>query len=220
MLRREAAVKAVIVDHWPMLRLGVSRVLQSIDIRVVGEAATGVEGLRRIRDEHVEIVLLGEHVEREVRDLVRQVKRLPEPPSVIVLVGPADADEVGALLTAGADSLLVRSVGPDELIDAVGRVLEGERVISPALMPLVIHAAAAVGAPASTPAIPDEAALTSKEREVLAWLAEGRSNQEIAEALYITPATVKTHLAHIYAKLGVKGRHEALARAVSLGYIR
>ena len=73
-------------------------------------------------------------------------------------------------------------------------------------------------APAGSPS--GEAVLTAKEREVLVALADGRTNQEIADALFVTPATVKTHLAHIYAKLQVKSRQQALARAVALGYLR
>ena len=68
--------------------------------------------------------------------------------------------------------------------------------------------------------VPDQVALlTPKERQVLVWVAKGHSNKEIAEELFMAPGTVKTHLAHIYAKLGVSGRHEALARAVALGLL-
>jgi DNA-binding NarL/FixJ family response regulator len=226
-LRRGSAVKAVIIDHWPMLRLGLSRVLQGIDVRVVGEAAAAVEGLRLARAENADLVLLGDHPGGDAVDAVRQAARLPSTPSVVVLVGQVDSDIVGALLQAGADALLVRSAGPDELADAVGRTLEGERVVSPAIMPLLVGAVASAATPtgaaaraAASDAPAGDVQLTAKEREVLAWLADGRSNQEIADALFVTPATVKTHLAHIYTKLQVKGRQQALARAVALGFIR
>jgi NarL family two-component system response regulator LiaR len=103
-------------------------------------------------------------------------------------------------------------VGGDELSEALDKVEAGERVIAPALLPLLVGAV--------TPSAPGpDSVLTSKEREVLASLAAGRSNQEIAEALFVTRATVKTHLAHIYAKLEAKDRHEAVARAVALGLL-
>ena len=205
-----------------MLRLGLARVLQTVDVRVVGEAASQVEGLRAARDGNADLVLLGDHSGGEPHEVVAEVKALPGPPRVIVLVGQGAPDAVAAVLSAGADGLLVRSVGPDELADSVTRVLAGERVVSPTLVPMVIDLVSGSGAATrqerSGPG-PD-VLLTAKEREVLTWLAAGRSNQEIADALFVTPATVKTHLAHIYAKLEVKGRHQALARAVALGYLR
>jgi DNA-binding NarL/FixJ family response regulator len=106
----------------------------------------------------------------------------------------------------------VRSVGGEELAEALDRVDRGERVIAPALLPTL------VGILAPSDRAPDSL-LTGKEREVLAALAAGSSNQQIAEALFVTRATVKTHLAHIYAKLEAKDRHEAIARAVALGLL-
>jgi DNA-binding NarL/FixJ family response regulator len=138
---------------------------------------------------------------------------LDEPPKIVVFLGQASRDDLVALLNAGADAVLVRTVAPPELGDAVGKVLAGERVVSPAFM------SALVGflEPSSPPE--KDAVLTGKETEVLKSLANGRSNQEIAAALFVTGATVKTHLAHIYAKLGVRTRHEAVARAVELGLL-
>src|SRR3954452_17710992 len=81
-LRRGSAVKAVIIDHWPMLRLGLSRVLQAIDVRVVGEAAAAVEGLRRARSENAGLVLLGDHPGGDAVDAVRQAARLPSRPAI------------------------------------------------------------------------------------------------------------------------------------------
>lgn len=208
-----------------MLRLGVARVLQAADIRVVGEAAARVEGIRLVRTEEAHLVLLGDHLGADVVDAVREAKALPTAPLVIVLVGQAVREDLVALIGAGADGLLARSAGPDELTDAVTRVLDGERAVSTAFLPLVIGTMVAAreggrGDSASNPIPAADSLLTAKEREVLGWLADGRSNQEIADALFVTPATVKTHLAHIYAKLEVKGRHQALARAVALGYLR
>jgi len=134
---------------------------------------------------------------------------------VLALVSAIRRDELDAVVGAGPSAVLVRTAEAEELADAVRRVGEGERVFSPALVPAVVEAMQAGPEPGAA-----AAGLTQKEREVLARLAEGRSNAEIAEVLFVTPATVKTHLAHIYAKLGVKGRHEAIARAVALGLIQ
>jgi DNA-binding NarL/FixJ family response regulator len=110
----------------------------------------------------------------------------------------------------GVSALLQRTVSPADLAQALDRVEQGERVIAPGLLPLLVGVVTTGE---------DEGGLTRKEREVLARLADGLSNREIAEALYITPATVKTHLAHIYMKLGATNRQEALARAVALGVL-
>jgi ATP/maltotriose-dependent transcriptional regulator MalT len=88
-------------------------------------------------------------------------------------------------------------------------------VVGPSLLPLLVGV---LGAPDDGDE--DDGPLTPKELEVLSRLADGRSNKEIADALYVAPATIKTHLAHIYAKLGVTGRQEAVARAVELGLLR
>jgi DNA-binding NarL/FixJ family response regulator len=214
----------VVIDEWPMLRLGLARVLQTVDVRVVGEAGSRADGIRAAREGGAELILVGDHSGGEPAEVVTDARELPASPRVIVLVGQNAPETVAAVLSAGAEGLLIRSVGSDELADSVSRVLAGERVVSPALVPMVIDLVS--GAGAGGPRVPRstrtqaEVTLTAKEREVLAWLADGRSNQEIAAALFVTPATVKTHLAHIYAKLEVNGRHQALARAVALGYLR
>ncbi|HTW09733.1 MAG TPA: response regulator transcription factor, partial [Acidimicrobiales bacterium] len=119
-----------------------------------------------------------------------------------------------------------RSLTGDELVstvqaaaDAMVRAGPGGPLSAPVFMPLpVTPAPAELSESASSGA--DKAVLTPKEREILAQLAEGASNKRIAEALYVTPATVKTHLAHIYAKLGARGRHQALTHALSMGLLR
>jgi ATP/maltotriose-dependent transcriptional regulator MalT len=91
--------------------------------------------------------------------------------------------------------------------------MKGERVVAPALLSTLVGAMGPVNEDV------DESSLTVREREVLALLAEGQSNREIASSLYVSLPTVKTHLAHIYAKLGAKNRNEALGRAVALGLL-
>src|SRR3954471_13939562 len=164
-----------------MLRIGLARVLQTVDVRVVGEAATRLEGIRAIRDGNADLVLVGDHTGGRPEEVVAEAKALAEAPRVIVLVGPGAPDAVAAVLTAGADGLLVRSVGPDELADSVTRVLAGERVVSPTLVPMVIDLVSGAGGarrPGRT-ATSTDVVLTAKEREVLALLADDRSNQEI-----------------------------------------
>jgi NarL family two-component system response regulator LiaR len=204
----------VVVDQWALVRVGIATVLQGAGARVVAEEASARDGLLRARTLGADLVVLGAAGDLPMPEAVRQAVALPQHPKVLVLVSALGPDEAPALMAEGPDGVLLRSAGADELADAVRRLEKGERVVSPALVPVVMEALTSGFGGA-----PEEGPLTSKEREVLARLAEGRSNQEIAEALFVTSSTVKTHLAHIYAKLGVKGRHEALARAVALGLL-
>jgi DNA-binding NarL/FixJ family response regulator len=196
-----------------MTRIGLTRVLQSAALRVVVDTADPVEGLAAARTHEVGLVVLGEQ-SSSVADVVRKAKASPPPPRVAVLVANAIREDLLPLLIAGADALLVRSIGPDELVDAVTRLLAGERVVSPALLPAIVGLLDTGSGDIRAPAL-----LTAKERQVLARLADGLANDQIAEALFVSAATVKTHLSHIYAKLGARTRHEALARAVALGLL-
>lgn len=206
-----AAHTAVIVDEWPLVRLGIAQALRTTGLRVAGEAGQGEEGLGKAAAADATFLVIG-----LVRDLplVEVVRRAAC--RVVVLLDHPGREELTAVLSLGVDAVLLRSARPEDVADAVTRVEKGERVVAPMLLPLLIGALAGSGTDDDEPVA---GGLTRKELEVLARLAEGCSNREIADALYITPATVKTHLAHIYAKLGVAGRQEALARAVALGVL-
>jgi DNA-binding NarL/FixJ family response regulator len=134
---------------------------------------------------------------------------------LVALLPPAHDHEVPYLRAMGVGGLALRAVEPDELGLAIDAALKGGQYVAPAL-----HAALA-GAVKLPPldAATDEL-LTSREREVLVLLAEGRTNRDIASTLSVTLATVKSHLVHIYAKLEATNRNEALGRAVALGLLQ
>jgi DNA-binding NarL/FixJ family response regulator len=146
-----------------------------------------------------------------VYEVVRRAHLL-EGVRVVVVVDQVSRDELVGLLTAGAHAVLSRSADAAEIASALRQVSKGERSLGPALLSLLVGAVEMEG-------IDGDGLLTPKEREVLTRLARGRSNREIAEELFVTAATVKTHLGHIYVKLGVTGRQEAIARAVELGLL-
>ncbi|HET7486453.1 MAG TPA: response regulator transcription factor [Acidimicrobiales bacterium] len=210
---------AVAVDEWPLVRLGISQALRAVDIAVVAEVASADEGVRLAESTGATYLILGNHRDLSRADAARRARSLPSSPHVLVLADHIERDEVLALRQVGIDALLPRSVSPAELADAVRRVAKGERVVAPALLSLLVGALGPRADEDTPPAPPSPETLTRKEVEVLARLAEGRSNREIADALFVTPATVKSHLAHIYVKLGVTGRQEAMARAVALGLL-
>jgi DNA-binding NarL/FixJ family response regulator len=214
---RGAPAKAVIADHWPLLRLGLSRVLASQDIRVVGESDDATAAIRMAGQEQANLLILGQLRGLTPVEAVRAAKAAAGRLRVLVMMGSAAPDDLTELLSAGADGLIGRMAGPDDVAAAVEQLLVGERFVAPTLLPALLGRVSPSTPPADAPA--DEAALTDKEREVLAFLARGGTNVEIARALYITPATVKTHIAHIYAKLGVKSRNAAVSRALELGLL-
>lgn len=217
---------AIVVDRWPLVRLGLVGVLAAGGVDVVGQASKASEGLLLVRLRGVDLVVFGSPVDGLSPAAIRSAKRDDAPPKVVVLIPPANARgaDVSTLFAAGADALLVASVGPDELADALDRIGRGERVIGSELGP--DRSRGRREQPKGTnptdvlSPTDDGGSLTAKELEVLALLAQGHSNKQIARALYVSDATVKTHLQHIYGKLAVQSRFAALSRANELGLLR
>lgn len=218
-MRGGAGVTAVVVDRWPLVRLGLSGVLAKSGIKVVGEAAKVSEGLLLVRLRGAGLLIFGSPLDGLSPTAVRSARHDQAPPKVVVLVGPdaATGAEVSSLFAAGADALLLASVGSEELADALVRIGRDERVVGPELGLDLGGTPSRVEEPAlSAPAGP----LTVKELEVLGLLSQGHSNKQIARALYVSDATIKTHLQHIYVKLAVQSRFGALTRAAELGLLR
>jgi DNA-binding NarL/FixJ family response regulator len=203
----------VVVDQWPLVRMGIGRALPTLSFRVVEEVGSAGRARVVIRDRRPGLVVLGAHLEADPAAVVRVAKEAGA--RVVVLVDRVRRPELVALATAGADGILSGNSTGEELLSAVGTVLDGGRALSPSLVP----ALAGVVAPTGGPAPSGAADLTEREREILSHLVRGARNREIARELFLSPATVKTHLNHIYAKLEVRGRQEAAARALDLGLV-
>ena len=204
----------MVVDDWELLRLGLRAALGQLGVWVIAEAGLARDGLRAARARGAGLLVLGATTDLPPRVAATRAKAAREPPIVLALASLPDPEELTGLLAARVDGLLLRSTGVAELADALELLRGGERAVAPALLPLL------VGVIGLAPTGPGEPLLTEKEREVLARLAEGGSNRAIAQALSVSPATVKTHLAHIYEKLGAAGRSDALVRAIALGILR
>jgi DNA-binding NarL/FixJ family response regulator len=204
---------AVIVDQWSLVRLGIGAVLRALDVKVVGDEASARDGLQHARDHAPDLVVFGSHLDVDVADAVRQAARLDPPPRILVLLDTVTRDELAEVFSSGADGALLRSATGEELASALKSLLAGERFLPPAL----VHVLA--GAMTTAVSEPGNRLLTPKEREVLALLAQGRSNRQISETLFISGATVKTHLTHLYEKLGVKDRQQAITTALAEGLL-
>jgi DNA-binding NarL/FixJ family response regulator len=208
---------AVVVDALPLFRAGAVAALSGGGIPVLGEASQLSAAIDLARRSRASVLLVGGPTVAEATEAVNALPGC----AVVVLMGQPSRGELVAMLGTGVAGFALRSLTPDELVSTVESVAAapggGRKAATPVFMPVLV---AAAGPSAVVPPVRDELALTPKEQEILAHLARGASNKRIAEALYVTPATVKTHLAHIYAKLGVRGRHEAVTQALALGLVR
>lgn len=206
------AVRVLVVDDHPVVREGLRAFLASRDgITVVGEAGDGEEAVTRARTTKPDVVLLdlvmpgggGVAAIRALRAVDPRLK-------VLVLTSFAGDDQVLPAVRAGAVGYLLKDVEPAELERAVRAAARGESLLNPQVAALVLDAVAG--------SAPDPAtALTPREREVLALLAEGLTNRLIARRLVVADKTVKTHMSAILAKLGVADRTQAALWAVRHG---
>lgn len=207
----DAGPRAVVADEVALVRRGVAAVLEGIGVETLAETHAGRDAARLAAAEGVELVVIGAVADMALAEALRRVGRLRPAPLAVALVARR-TDPVAGLLDAAA-GLLLRSARPDELAEAVQRVLKGERVVDPALASSLVGEVVPRDDGSGAPV------LTLREREILGFLAEGRSNREIAAEMYVTLATVKSHVAHVYAKLGASNRNEVLGRAVELGLL-
>ncbi len=205
---------AIVADELGLVRAGVASVLEARDVDVVAQTRSGREVVSLATIDRVDLVVVGVPADLDVTDVVRRLVRLRPHPAIAVLLAPAQDHVVRYLFGLGASGIALRSVEADELGELVDIVRKGGRHIAPPLQ-------GALAGAFTLPALDDRASevLSSREREVLVLLAEGRTNREIAAGLSVTLATVKSHLVRVYAKLEARNRNEAVARAVSLGLL-
>jgi DNA-binding NarL/FixJ family response regulator len=200
----------VVADGTPMLRAGIAGTLRAGGLEIAAETGLASEVVELVTRHHAAVVVVGTLPDMPVVELVRRVRAQPEPPHVVLLLGRIAPEAIAELLSLDVAGLLPRTIDATGLVSALERARRGERVVDPGVL---------VGDGASEEEPEVASALTEREREVLVLLAEGHSNREIASSLFVSLPTVKTHLAHIYAKLGAKNRNEALGRAVAGGLL-
>jgi DNA-binding NarL/FixJ family response regulator len=210
----DAVRSALVVDEWALYRQGVRSVLAAAGVTAVDDVAGTADALLRLWWAKPDLLVAGSPAQGSLADLVARAKQAQPSLAVLALLPVAEAGQFRAVLAAGADSVLTRTAGPAELEDAVRRLASGERVLTAAAV-LTGMMEGVVGEPAAAA----EGLLTAKEREVLWLLAQDMSNRQIASALVVSEATVKSHLGRVYEKLKVSGRREAVRRAMELGIL-
>lgn len=203
-------VRLALVDDHAVVRRGMSAYFEAFaDIEVVGEAASAEEALCRLAAWQADVVLMDLLLPGGMDGLeaTRCLRSLPNPPQVVVLTAYADAARAQAARRAGAIGYVRKDAQPEVLLAAVRAAGRGE----PYLDPQTAHALQDADA--------DEA-LSAREQEVLEWMARGRTNREIADALVISEQTVKSHVGSILSKLGMENRTQAVAVARRRGWLR
>ncbi len=216
-----APIRVLVADDQQLLRAGFRVILESEpDIEVVGEAADGVEALDTARDTRPDVVLMDIRMPR--LDGLTATERLlarPEPPRVVVLTTFDQNEYVVRALRAGAYGFLLKDAPASRLVTAVRAAASGEALIEPSITRRLIERFAAPDADA--PALPPSLrTLTDRELDVLRLVAKGLSNAEIATRLVVAETTVKTHVARVLTKLGVRDRVQAVVLAYESGFAR
>lgn len=206
--------RAVVIEEVPLVRAGIVSVLRDQHVVVVAEADSTVDSLSLVKASGAHLVVVGGGWLGE--GLADAIRRLKERGAVrvLALVPRSTRDELMAVLDAGADAVVPHDASREELITAAEAAAAGAHHLSPVL------AAALFGSSvAPTPAETVPHLLTSRERSVVRLLAEGCTNDEIGERLYISSATVKTHLSNTYDKLGARNRYDAVVKAAQIGVL-
>jgi len=215
-------IRIILVDDQELVRAGFRMVLDAQpDMQVVGEAADGNAAIDLARRLHADVMVMDARMPRlDGVEATRQIRLAGDLPRVLMLT-TFDLDEYAfAALKAGASGFLLKDVPPEELLFAIRAVYSGDSVVAPSTTRRLIDQFAAL-LPGGAQAAPDELAdLTEREREVLTLVAQGLSNAEIAQRLFVSEATVKTHVGRVLAKLGLRDRVQAVVYAYEHGLVR
>ncbi len=218
-----APIRVVVVDDQQMVRAGFRMVIDSQpDLTVVGETGDGAGAVQLLRDTPADVVLMDIRMPgTDGIEATRLVTALPEGPRVVVLT-TFDIDEyVVAAIGAGASGFLLKDAPPEEMLAAVRTVHAGDSVIAASsTRRLLQHVAPMLRSAGPVPSGAAELAeLTPREREVLVQMALGASNAEIAQRLFVSEATVKTHVGRVLAKTGSRDRVQAVVLAYRTGLV-
>jgi DNA-binding NarL/FixJ family response regulator len=221
----DARLRVVIADDQTLVRTGFAMILTAADIDVVGDATDGESAIHVARRTRPDVVLMDirmpgmDGLEATRRLLATEPRTSAGEPTRVIILTTFDLDEyVYAALAAGASGFLLKDVTPDHLVHAVRLVRDGDALLAPSITRRLIERFSRPE-PAKDVAHGAVAQLTAREREVLVLLAGGLSNVELAAELHLGEATVKTHIARILAKLGLRDRVQAVVLAYETGLV-
>jgi DNA-binding NarL/FixJ family response regulator len=212
------AVRVVIVDDQALMRGAFRTILESSDIDVVGEAATGDDAVAVVGRLRPDVVLMDVRMPGGDGLSATRSLTLVAPSARVLVLTTFDLDDyVYGAVHAGASGFLLKNASPEELVAAVRTVAGGDNVLDPRVTGRVMaRFARRAPTPEQTGAL---TSLTEREKDVLALLAQGLSNTELATRLDVSEATAKTHVSHVLTKLGVRDRVQAVICAYQSGFV-
>ncbi|MEU4192639.1 response regulator transcription factor [Kribbella sp. NPDC026611] len=209
-------IRVLVADDQTLVRTGFRVILEAEgDIEVVAEADTGTAAVRQARLVRPDVILMDIRMpEMDGLSATEEIRRYPDPPTIIVLTTFDQNEYVYRALRAGAAGFLLKDSPSTRLIAAVRAAATGDSLIEPAITRRLVERFADAPQPKGLPA-----ELTDREREVLRLVARGLSNAEIAAELTVAETTVKTHVARLLTKLGVRDRVQAVVVAYETGFV-
>jgi DNA-binding NarL/FixJ family response regulator len=203
------SVRVLLVDDDALVRAGLRMILSSApDLELVGEADDGARAVAAVREHRPDVVLMDIRMpEMDGIAATAALRRLDTPPQVIVLTTYQADDQVLSALRAGASGFLLKHTPPAEIVNAIRLVAAGEAMLSPSVTrTLLSHVGNAQAAERRHAATQRLATLTDREREVAISVGSGASNAEVAASLFMSEATVKSHVSRLFSKLDVSNR--------------
>ena len=215
-------IRVAIIDDQPLVRAGFAAVIAHVDdLELVGEAADGTAAVDLVRETRPDVVLMDIRMPKV--DGIEATRRILAEPACadvrVIVLTTFDVDEyVYGALRAGASAFLLKDAGPEALVDAIRVVAGGDGLLAPSVTRRLIERFAE-GSHVTT----DDGSLrqlTEREREVLVLIARGCTNSEIAERLYVSVATAKTHVGRVLTKLDARDRAQLVAIAYETGLVR
>lgn len=216
-------IRVLLVDDHEIVRQGLRLLLEtSDDIDVIGEASDGAEALRAVADTQPDVVLMD--IRMPELDGLAATRAIAGDPALsgvrVVVLTTFELDEyVFEAMRAGASGFLVKHTEPAELVRAVRVVADGDALLSPSVTRRLVREFASRARPPAFGAA-SLSELTSREREVMALVAEGLTNAEIGDRLFLSPATARTHVSRILTKLNARDRTQLVVLAYESGLVR
>jgi DNA-binding NarL/FixJ family response regulator len=219
-------IRVLLADDHPVVRQGLATIVSlEEDMEVVGQAGSGLEAVRLATSSRPDVILMDLQMpDIDGVEAIGRIHGLHPDVRILILTIYHDEEHVLAGIRAGAHGYLIKDATPDELLQAIRAVYRGEAVLGNAVTATVLATFRTLVQSNATPARDNQAGLpqellTPREQEVLALLANGRSNQDIAESLVVSVRTVKVHVSNILAKFSASNRTQAVAKARQRGLL-
>jgi DNA-binding NarL/FixJ family response regulator len=214
-------IRVLLADDQALVRTGFRLILQVPGVSVIGEAADGSQAVEMALELRPDVVLMDVRMPKMDGVEATRLIRADGGPTRVLILTTFDLDEyVYAALRAGASGFLVKDTLAADLLSAIRAVVAGDAVVAPSATRRLLERYVPVGMGSPALAVPDPGVLTEREREVLTLIARGMSNAEIADRLFLSEGTVKTHVSRVLTKLDLRDRVQAVVYAYESGVVR